>query len=261
MHPWPQWIKSLKSHEILQDLIGYFSMMTSLAFTQGLQPLCLPCATTKLARLPLEAQRRPKGCLGHSRVAQRTFRPCQGRHGCHEVLSMFKAVAQRSLRRSVAHRSLKGGRRKAHTLPWSQKGCTGVDHWLPRKKKAHNCKHCVSIWAMLLLLLYHHSASFGRPIASTEQPMWQPLCLHSATTATLEPPWQWFCVHSASFALPVVPLYSILVIERRHTGCAAAVKQNQNFLGLGKQWASWSFFWSLKGGTKVAALCKGGLSN
>ena len=42
-------------------------------FTQGLRPLCFPCATTKLARSPLKAQRRPKGCLGRSRVAQRMF--------------------------------------------------------------------------------------------------------------------------------------------------------------------------------------------
>ena len=54
-------------------------------------------------------------CLGRSRVAHRTFRHRHGRHGRHEVLSMFKTVAQSSPRRSVAHKSLKGGRMKAHT--------------------------------------------------------------------------------------------------------------------------------------------------
>ena len=54
--------------------------------------------------------------------------------------------------------------------------------------------------------LYHHCASFGRPMASIERSLWRPLCLHSATTATLEPQWQWFCLHSAFFARPVVPL-------------------------------------------------------
>ena len=44
-----------------------------------------------------------------------------------------------------------------------------------------------SIWAMLLPPLYHHYASFGRPIVSIDRPLWRPLCLHSATTATLEP--------------------------------------------------------------------------
>ena len=98
-------------------------------FIQGLRPLCLPCATTKLTRSPLKAQRKQKGCLGRSRVAQRTFRPRHGRHGRSEVFSMFKTVAQRSPRRSVADRSLKGGRRKAHASPWSQNGCTGFGHW------------------------------------------------------------------------------------------------------------------------------------
>ena len=174
-------------------------------FTQGLLPLCLHCATTKLARSPLKAEGRPNGCLGRSRVAHRTFRHRHGRHGRREVLSMFKTVAQRSPRRLVAHRSLNGGRVKAHTSPWSQNGCTVVGHWSPSKK----CEHCVSIWATRLPSLYHHCASFGRPMASIERSLWRPLCLHSATTATLEPPWQWFCLHSAFFARPVVSLQQL----------------------------------------------------
>ena len=174
-------------------------------FTQGLRPLCLPCATTKLARSPLKAEGRPNGCLGSSRVAHRTFRHRHGRHGRREVLSMFKTIAQRSPRRSVAHRSLKGGRMKAQTSPWSENGCTVVGHWSPSKK----CEHCVSIWATSLPSLYHHCASFDRPMASIERSLWRPLCLHSATMATLEPPWQWFCLHSAFFARPVVPLQQL----------------------------------------------------
>ena len=163
-------------------------------FTQGLRPLCLPCATTKMARSPLKAEGRTNGCLGRSRVAHRTFRHRHGRHGRREVLSMFKTVAQRSPRRSVAHRSLKGGRMKAHTSPWSQNGCTMVGHWSPSEKMRTLCINC---------------ASFGRPIASIERSLWRPLCLHSATTATLEPPWQWFCLHSAFFVRPVVPLQQL----------------------------------------------------
>ena len=45
------------------------------------------------------------------------------------------------------------------------------------------------------------------------------------------------------------------------TKVAGAVTQKQDSLGLGDYWASWSYFGSLKGGTKVAALCKGGFSN
>ena len=180
----------------------FFRFFAYTPFTQGLRPLGLPCATTKLARSPLRAEGRPNGCRGRSRVAHRTFRH---RHGRREVLSMFKTIAQRSLRRSVAHRSLKGGRMKAHTSPWSQNGCTVVGHWSPNKK----CEHCVSIWATRLPSLYHHCASFGRPMVSIGRSLWRPLCLHSATTATLEPPWQWFCLHSAFFAWPVVPLQQL----------------------------------------------------
>ena len=180
--------------------------MLNTPFTQGLRPFCLHCATTKLARSPLNAERRQNSCLGCSMVVHRTFRHRHGRHGCREVLSMFKTVAQRSPRRSVAHRSLEGGRRKAHTSPWWQNGCTVVGHWSPRKKC---CEHYVSIWATLLPSLYHHCASFGRPIASIERSQWRVLCLHSATTATLQPPWQWFCLRSASFARPVAPLQHI----------------------------------------------------
>ena len=46
-------------------------------------------------------------------------------------------------------------------------------------------------------------------MASIERALWRPLCLHSATTATLEPPWRWFCLHSAFFARPVVPLQQL----------------------------------------------------
>ena len=215
------------------------SQITSLtivytSFTQGLRPLCLSCATTKLVRSPLKAERKPNGCLGRSRVLHRTFRHRHRRHGRREVLSMFKTVAQRSPRRSVAHWSPKGGRWKAHTSPCSQNGCTVVGHWSPRKKNAYCCEHCVSIWAKLLPSLYHHCASFGRPLsdhcgdhdASIRRP-WQPLshlghglaplCLLCATC----------CATSAA----------ALVVQGRHKGRAAAITQKQNFLGLDDHWA------------------------
>ena len=46
-------------------------------------------------------------------------------------------------------------------------------------------------------------------MASIERSLWRPLCLHSATTATLEPPWRWFCLHSAFFVRPAVPLQQL----------------------------------------------------
>ena len=72
----------------------------------------------------------------------------------------------------------------------------------------------VSIWAMLLPPLYHHCTSFGRPLASVERSLWRPLCLHSATTATLEPPWQWLCLHAA-FCTRLVPLCTAVFGDSR----------------------------------------------
>ena len=130
-------------------------MLVNTPFTKRLLPVCLPCATTKYSRSPLKAQKRPKGCFGRSRGAQRTFRPHLGRHGRREFLSMFKTVAQMWPRRSVAHRSFKGERRKAHASPWTQNGCTGAVIGRPLKS-AHCCKHYVSIWALPLLPFYYH---------------------------------------------------------------------------------------------------------
>ena len=93
--------------------------------------MCLPCATITFARSPLEAQRRQNGCLGRSKVVHRRFRHRQGRHGRRKFVNMFKTVAQRSPRRLVARRWLKGGRREAHSLPWWQNGGTVVDQWSP----------------------------------------------------------------------------------------------------------------------------------
>ena len=67
-------------------------------------------------------------------AAQRTFRPRHGRHGRHEVLSIMlkqsHKVAGDVGRSQVAQRR----QGEAHTLPWSQNGCTGVGHWSPRKQ-------------------------------------------------------------------------------------------------------------------------------
>ena len=51
---------------------------------------------------------------------------------------------------------------------------------------------------------------------------------------------------------------TVLVVQGTHKGRAAAVTKKQNFLGLGDHLASRSIFWWIKGGTKVATLCKGG---
>ena len=137
----------------------------------------------------------------------------------------FWACSKQSHKGRRGGRSLKGGRMKAHTSPWSQNGCTVVGHWSPSKK----CEHCVSMWATRLPSLYHHCASFGRPMASIERSLWRPLCLHSATTATLEPPWQWFCLHSAFFARPVVPLQQLWSFKEGTRVALQQLHRNRTF--------------------------------
>ena len=170
-------------------------------FTQGLRPFCLHCATTKLTRSPLKAERRQNGCLGRSMVVHRTFRHRHGRHGRCEVLSMFKTVAERSPRRSVAQRRQEEGTHIAVVAEWMHSGRPLVTSW-----KIRTVVNIVYQFEQRFCL---PCASFGRPIASIERSQWRPLCLHSATTATLQPPWQWFCLHSASFVRPVAPLQQL----------------------------------------------------
>ena len=50
------------------------------------------------------------------------------------VAVKFWACSKQSHKGRRGGRSLKGGRRKAHTSPWWQTGCTVVGHWSPRKK-------------------------------------------------------------------------------------------------------------------------------
>ena len=79
-------------------------------------------------------------------------------------------------------------------------------------------------------------------------------------TTSIRPPPQHLGHHGNGFASTLPPLsdllchYSSFGGSKRHTGRAAAVTQQQNFLGF------WSFYWTLKGGTKIAALCNGALT-
>ena len=71
--------------------------MANTPFTQSLRPLCLPRATIKLTRSPLDAQRRQHGCPGHSEVVHKTFNNRHRCHGRHQVLNVFKTVTGGSL--------------------------------------------------------------------------------------------------------------------------------------------------------------------
>ena len=73
-------------------------------------------------------------------------------------------------------------------------------------------------------------------------------------------PWPIYSVHWAITVACTTccATTAVWVAQWTHNGRTAAVTQKQNVLGLGDPWASWSIFWLLNGGTKVAALCKGG---
>ena len=195
-----------------------------------MQPLCLPCATTKLARSPLKAERRPIGCLGRSRVVHRTFRHRHGCHGRREVLSMFKTVAQRSPGRLVFHRSLKGGRRKAQTSPWSQIGCTVVSHRSPRKNMRTVVKIVYQFESPLCLLWPTNNVHWATTVVITVPPF-SDHGIPSATLPLVLPP---HCLLHTTCCATI----AALVVQGRHRGRAAADTQKQNFLGLGDHWAS-----------------------
>ena len=223
-------------------------------FTQSLRPLCLPRATIQLTRSPLNAQRRQHGCLDRSKVVHRTFNNRHGRHGRHQVLNMFKTVAEGSARRLVAQRSLKWGRGDAAASPWLQDGCTMVDLWSPSNYMRSTAKLSPSMWATFL----PPPASSVPPIACFGWWLWRPLCLHSASMATLEHPCRWFCLLYAT-SCAYTPCLWLGDSFKGGTKVAGAVTQKQDSLGLGDRWGSWSYFGSLKGGTKVGALYKGAL--
>ena len=144
------------------------------------------------------------------------------------VAMMFWACSKQSHKdrrggRSLADRSKEAGGRHTH-----RRGGRMDARWSAIGRPVKNtyyCEHYVSIWATLLPSLYHHCASFGRPIASIERSQWRPLCLHSATTATLQPPWQWCCLLCATCCATT----TALVVQGRHKGRGAAVHRNRTF--------------------------------
>ena len=190
--------------------------------------------------------------------------------------------------------SFKGGRRKAHASSWSQNGCKEVGHWSPRKKMGtvlkppfytglRSChlwwpkprKFCFCVtatarplclpWTTKTVVVAQHVAqrrqNGDRPIAMVAQGLpWSPVSDHLGDhCASIRPPPQHLGHHGNGFASTLPPLsdllchYSSFGGSKRHTGRAAAVTQQQNFLGF------WPFYWTLIGGTKIAALCKGAL--
>ena len=202
---------------------------------------------------------RPHNWPGHHwrhKGGQKVALVAQGWHKGRSYLAMvvvkFWACSKQSHKgrqrgQSLTDRSKEAGGRRTHhrvVVEWVQ---NAVGHWSPHKK-AYHCKHCVPIWTMLLPSLYHHYASFGRPIASVERSLWWPLCLHSATTSNLEPPWQSFCLHSASLVQSVLRLLQFWWVKEGTRVVLQQLHRNRTFL----VWATTEHPDHLSGCSKVA---------
>ena len=173
----------------------------------------------------LKAERGPSGCLGRSKVVHRTLR----------------------------HRHA-----RTPWSPWSQNGCTVVGHWSPPKT-------CLLLWR-LCINLRDASVFLVPPLCL----LWPTNSVHCAfTVAPIVPPFGDHGNPWATLAIVLWPLCLLcatccsitadLVVQGRHTGRAAAVTQKQNFW-FGRPLSFLTIFWSLKGGTMVASLCKGGFN-
>ena len=190
---------------------AYFAQTSMVVFDCPLYPLYTGAATSvpplcdhKTVQVAVEgrreAERFPWSFKGTQDVQASPWTPWSPWSFEH-VQNSHTKVAEEVGRSQVAQRRQDEGTHIAVVAEWMHSGRPLVAQL--------KCEHCVSIWATRLPSLYHHCASFGRPMASIERSLWRPLCLHSATTATLEPPWRWFCLHSAIFARPVVPLQQL----------------------------------------------------
>ena len=86
--------------------------------------------------------------------------------------------------RSLTGRSKEAGRRHTRIAVVAERmhRCRPL---VAPEKNAYSCKHCASIWAMLLPPLNHHCASFGRPITPIERSLWRPLCDYGNPWATM----------------------------------------------------------------------------
>ena len=150
------------------------------------------------------------------------------------VAIKFWACSKQSHKGRRGGRSLTGRSKEAGGRHTNRRGGRTDAQWSAIGRPVKNtycCEHCVSIWATLLPSLYHNCASFGRPIASIERSQRRPLCLHSATTATLQPPWQWFCLHSAFSVQPVAPLQQLWSLKEGTRIVLQQLTQKQNILG------------------------------
>ena len=173
------------------------------------------------------------------------------------VAVKFWACSKQSHKGRRGGRSLTGRSKEAGGRHTHRHGGRMDAQWSPRKKYVLLWTLCINLSNAsaflvppLCLLWPTDSVHWAIAVATTVSPFGD----HGSPSATLAMVLPPLCLLCATYCA----ITADLVVQGRHKGRAAAVTQKQNFLGLGDHWASWPFFWSLKGGTKVAALCKGG---
>ena len=91
------------------------------------------CATIRLDRSPLVAQRSPTSCLGSLKL----LRPCRGHHSCRGRWGGWLLTG------------CSNGAGGRHVSPWSQWSANGCP-----VTNSYCCKHYLSVWAMFLPPLY-----------------------------------------------------------------------------------------------------------
>ena len=160
-----------------------------------------------LCASPVRPQNWP-GCRWRHRGGRNVALVVQGWHRGRSDIAMNAMVAVKFWACSKqSHKGRRGGRslrRKAHTSPWSQNGCTLVGHWSPRKK-------CALLWTLCINL----SDASAFPDCTTTVPpyadRWRPLSDHCGDhCASIRRPQQPLSHHNNGSTSTLPPLCDLL---------------------------------------------------
>ena len=242
-------------------LIGIYR--TNTPFTQSQQPLCLPSVTLNWP----DRHRRLNGCWMVTLVSQRWHTGCSHNAMDTKVTIKFWACSKQSHKGHWGGWLLKGlsneaERRQTHcgdwiiAAQWLTNGCHVINAYCCKSDSLSPGDSSVFLLPPLHLLWLTNSVHWTMTVATTASPFGD----HSYPWATIL---QWFCLFSTFFVqliVPPWPVYKRGVFQGRHTGHWSSHPETR-FFGFEQPWASQSFFLLLKCGTKVEALCEGGLTN
>ena len=214
---------------LMLHIIGYTP------FTQGLRPLCLPCATIKLVRRsPLKAERRQNG---DALVVQGWHRGRSDIAMDAMVVVKFWACSKQSHKGRRGGRSLTGRSKEAGWRRTHRRGRRMDAQWSAVGRPVKMRTLCINLSdtsAFLVPPLCLLWPTNGVHWAITEAPTVPPFSDHGNTWATMAMFLPSLCLLWATWCATT----AALVVQGRHKGRAAAVTQKQNFLGSGDHWAS-----------------------